>query len=1117
MAAALLFQTVVQNTSGSGTWLPCTPGPDSFRTMLLLSDGTVMVGSLPGGAAGNAWYRLTPDSHGSYLNGSWSTLAPMHDTRFAYSTAVLRDGRVFAGGGEYGTGTATAEIYDPIANTWTLAPPSGQSFVDSICKILPSGDVLVAPVFPNLCGRTVIYHPSSNTWSAGPTQLNACDQDEASWVKLADDSILTIDPFGTNSERYIPALNRWVNDATVPILLYDSTSEIGAALLLQDGRAFFLGGNGHTALYTPSGDISPGSWKAGPDIPNGLGTPDAAAAMMVNGKILCVVGPAASPNPPSSFYEYDPVANSFTSVNGPTGPTKNVSAQDIALLDLPDGTVLYSDLGTTLYVYRPDGAPLASGKPTITSVVQNADGSYHLTGTLLNGISEGAAFGDDLQMDSNYPLVRLSDSTGNVYYARTYNWSSTGVMTGSKPESTEFILPSGMPAGTYSLVVAANGISSSPVSFTADALRITPSTGFAAFGSTGGPFSPESAQLSLINVGTDSLNWSMGNLSQWLTVSPAGGSLAPGGSLVTVTLSLNSSSTALGVGSFQAEVWFTNANTGFMQNRKFNLTVSPSAALQPYFNTVQLFNPVGYWRLEETNQPAGGGVATNLGTLAVTGNGTFSGVVAWISGPLAASTNTATSFEGNSSVTVPYKKALSLNPPFTVEAWIKPTTAETADNAGCPLACGHFDTSRSGWLIYQGANGWNFRMYNQNQLNTSLNIVTGGAPVPGKWYHVAAVYDGSQGYIYVNGAGTSGAPSGFVPNTDGPLTIGTRSDNGFGFQGVIGEVAVYTNALSAATLLAHYQNGTNSSPATPYNQLVQSKNPMVYFHLNAPLRQPEAANTGILGSQAHGFYQLGCVPGVTGAPMLGLGANNHACQFNGAAGYVNIPAGFLNLTNSLSLVAWVQASPANGLLQCILGKGDASYRLEMDANGYARFADGLNNPAAQGPNRIDDGQWHHLVGVYDSGGTNYLYVDGSLASLTNAPAKPIGSDRDLHLGGAPDSGTAQNFSGVIDEVALFTNALSAVQIRQLYFSATNAAALSPPPPVVQASGQTNNSFLYTWNAAEGLRYQLQYRTNLTQSTWLNLGLPITATNNVISVSVSTSPDSQRFYRTLLLP
>jgi hypothetical protein len=97
-----------------------------------------------------------------------------------------------------------------------------------------------------------------------------------------------------------------------------------------------------------------------------------------------------------------------------------------------------------------------------------------LTGTLLNGISEGAAYGDDWQMNCNYPIVRLTDAAGNVYYAYTFNWSSTSIMTGNTPETTEFRLPPGLAAGTYSLVVVANGNSSAPVSFyTPEALQIT--------------------------------------------------------------------------------------------------------------------------------------------------------------------------------------------------------------------------------------------------------------------------------------------------------------------------------------------------------------------------------------------------------------------------------------------------------------------------------------------------------------------------------------------------------------------------------------------------------------------------------------------------------------------
>lgn len=132
------------------------------------------------------------------------------------------------------------------------------------------------------------------------------------------------------------------------------------------------------------------------------------------------------------------------------------------MLDLPDGNVLYSHFGADVYVYTPVGAPLAAGKPIVTSVSPNGDGSFHVVGFGLNGISEGASYGDDFQMNSNYPLVRLSDGAGNVYYAKTYNWSSTGVMTGNLVVTTEYRLPVGLPAGQYSLVVVANGIASDP-------------------------------------------------------------------------------------------------------------------------------------------------------------------------------------------------------------------------------------------------------------------------------------------------------------------------------------------------------------------------------------------------------------------------------------------------------------------------------------------------------------------------------------------------------------------------------------------------------------------------------------------------------------------------------
>ena len=84
-----------------------------------------------------------------------------------------------------------------------------------------------------------------------------------------------------------------------------------------------------------------------------------------------------------------------------------------------------------------------------------------LLGTNLNGINDGAAYGDDNEMASNYPLVRLTDSSGNVTYARTTNWSVTGVSQGA--ETVTFTLPTADTPNAYLLQAVANGVPSATV------------------------------------------------------------------------------------------------------------------------------------------------------------------------------------------------------------------------------------------------------------------------------------------------------------------------------------------------------------------------------------------------------------------------------------------------------------------------------------------------------------------------------------------------------------------------------------------------------------------------------------------------------------------------------
>ena len=484
MLTALLW-LLTPRLSNAGTWTNVVASaPGSIQLMLLLSDGTVMCSD----GGNGAWFKLTPDSNGSYINGSWTNLSSMSYTRRYFSSAMLRDGRIFVAGGEYGTGTTNAEIYDPVFNAWTPVPvPAGlittnntlnaqggnqAGFSDSSSVILPTGSVMIAPVYPAAGVGTVIYNPYANSWTSNALIGN---QNEASWVKLPDDSILTIDTSTNATERFIPVLNRWIADSSAPSNIYGVGSELGPAMLLPNGKVFFLGGNNNTAIYTPSGTTNLGTWVAGPNMPNGQACPDAPAAMLVNGKVLFACNPLGVPGttfPTNvSFYEYDPVANSYSRQNSPTGglTENNIAAYQTSMLCLPDGNVLYSDESSQVYVYQPGGAPLAAGTPVINSVTWAGGGTLHLTGKLFNGISQGASYGDDEQMDSNYPLVRFGDGAGHTYYGRTFNWSDTGVMSGNKTVTTEVMPPWDrlLTPGPYSFTVVANGISSLPVTLNA--------------------------------------------------------------------------------------------------------------------------------------------------------------------------------------------------------------------------------------------------------------------------------------------------------------------------------------------------------------------------------------------------------------------------------------------------------------------------------------------------------------------------------------------------------------------------------------------------------------------------------------------------------------------------
>jgi hypothetical protein len=117
-----------------------------------------------------------------------------------------------------------------------------------------------------------------------------------------------------------------------------------------------------------------------------------------------------------------------------------------------------------------------------------------------------------------------------------------------------------------------------------DTLVMLPIPGFASSGLAGGPFSGTTNFL-LTNSGPVPLDWTNGVDSNWLSVSPSGGTLNPGGT-ANVVVSLNSAASSLPCGDYAGHLTVTNLSNGLLHQRTFTLTVldpltaSPAAGLE---------------------------------------------------------------------------------------------------------------------------------------------------------------------------------------------------------------------------------------------------------------------------------------------------------------------------------------------------------------------------------------------------------------------------------------------------------------------------------------------------------------------------------------------------------
>lgn len=261
--AGLSLSSVELYDRGSDTWAATGPlaGARYGHTASVLGDGTVLVA---GGTCNGCGGHLATCERYDPGPGTWSTAAALTWVRSGHSANVLGDGRVLAAGGAASPNTATTELYDPVANTWTLTSGSlNEARTFHTANVLGDGRVLVAGGHHLVRLSTAeLYDPGLDTWSFAASLAEARSSHAS--VVLVDGRVMVVAGSGgtdlDSTELYDPVGDSWTTAASA--LAQPRRSH--TATRLGSGKVLVAGGKAGSARLISSEVFDPAmdAWEA---------------------------------------------------------------------------------------------------------------------------------------------------------------------------------------------------------------------------------------------------------------------------------------------------------------------------------------------------------------------------------------------------------------------------------------------------------------------------------------------------------------------------------------------------------------------------------------------------------------------------------------------------------------------------------------------------------------------------------------------------------------------------------------------------------------------------------------------------------------------------------------
>jgi N-acetylneuraminic acid mutarotase len=457
----------------TGVWVIKDGGPTnafgSQPAIAALPNGRVLVS---GGQVGGSTIVANAMIY-SPATGTWFATKPMNTPRFAHTATVLPDGTVLVAGGRT-TGSAnlnTAEIFDPVAGTWTpvASTMSSARFQHTATWLAAQGKVLVAgggSSATNALATADLYDPVAKTFTAtGAMNIPRCEQTA---TVLQNGQVLIAGGQGgtglvtvnTNAQSTLEIYDPLAGAFTQVTNLLQKARYYHGASLLGDGTVLITGGTSTATTFVTAEIFNlnggPATATTAPTTNNlATGRSEHSSTTLADGRVLLVGGTgsggAAGIYPQMTAEIYDPAGGTFTSTGG---MSNGRYLHAVALL--PGGQVMVAG-GTapsitstnSVEVYDPTSATFSLaggqviGRQTHTTTVLS-DGRVLVVGG--QGAGPGTA-----AMPAQY--LR----SAQIYDPATHAWSNTGSLTTGRFDHTATLLGSGRVLVTGGMTASATG------------------------------------------------------------------------------------------------------------------------------------------------------------------------------------------------------------------------------------------------------------------------------------------------------------------------------------------------------------------------------------------------------------------------------------------------------------------------------------------------------------------------------------------------------------------------------------------------------------------------------------------------------------------------------------